>query len=194
MKKIEIIWRDILENATSSAIFEQKKLAEKFSFSTSTVFAAIYPLRQIGAVSVTGRNFSVTNFEKILLFWATHRNLTHDIIYETFVDAPVLEIEGLIDNETIYGAYSAARMLLKTSPSDYDKVYCYTENLTKLKERFPPSHHPPNFFVLKADSGLKNFGKITPVSETYVDLWNLKDWYADEFLKALKEKFYGFLQ
>lgn len=56
MKKIEIIWREILETGVKNPLFEQKGLAEKFSFSTSTVFAAIVPLRQIGAVAVTGRN------------------------------------------------------------------------------------------------------------------------------------------
>ena len=150
MKKIETIWREILEEAPKSAIFEQKKLAEKYGFSTSTVFAALLPLRNIGAVAVTGRNFRVVNIEKILMFWATHRNLKRDIIYQTFVDLPVLEIEGLVDNQTIFGAYSTARILLKDSPSEYDKVYVYHPEPDNLMERFPKSDNKnPNFFVIK---------------------------------------------
>lgn len=194
MKKIEIIWRDILEEAIKNPIFEQKKLAQKYSFSTSTVFAAVSPLRQIGAIEVTGRNFKVINFEKVLMYWATHRNLMKDVIYSTHIDAPVMEIEGLVDNKTIYGAYSAARLMLKIAPSEYDKVYLYTSNPDSLKLRFPEVDHFPNIFVLKADPYLLDYGKTTPPSQTYVDLWNLKDWYADEFIKALKEKYYGFLQ
>lgn len=195
MKKIEIIWREILEESKKSAFFEQKKLAYKYGISTSTVFAALYPLRNIGAVAVTGRNFRVVNIEKILMFWATHRNLKRDITYQTFVDLPVLEIEGLVDNQTIFGAYSTARILLKDSPSEYDKVYVYHPEPDNLMERFPKSDNKnPNFFVIKPDPNLANYGKTTPVSQTFVDLWNLSDWYADEFIKALREKYYGFLQ
>lgn len=191
MKKIEIIWREILESAPKNPIFEQKKLAEKYGFSTSTVFAAVKPLRNIGAIDVTGRNFRVINLEKILLFWATHRDLTHDLIYTTHVDTPVMEIEGLADNEIIYGCYSAARFLLKVAPSEYDKVYLYASDLTTLKLRFPKINHSPNIFVLQSDPYLYNFGKTTPPSQTFVDLWNLKDWYAADFIKVLKEKYYA---
>jgi hypothetical protein len=191
MKKIEIIWRDVLEEASKNPAFEQKKLAIKYGFSTSTVFAAINPLRQMGAIEVTSRNFKVINFEKILMYWATHRNLMRDLIYSTYVDMPVMEIEGLVDNKTIYGCYSALRLRLKSAPSEYDKVYFYTLDPTALKLRFPKVKHAPNIFILKADPYLLKYGKTTPPSQTFVDLWNLKDWYADEFLKALKEKYYA---
>jgi hypothetical protein len=192
MQKIELIWREILETGVKNPVFRQNELAKKYGFSTSTVFAAIKPLRAIGAVRVTGRDFRLTDLEKVLMFWATHRNLTKDIVYQTRVEQPVFEIEGLVDNTTVYGAYSAGRMLLGNAPSDYDKVYIYGPN--SLAERFPKQKGQPNLFVLKPDPFLKNFGKVTPVSQTYIDLWNLSDWYAADFLKALKEKFYGFLQ
>ena len=193
-----MIWREVLESGIKQSnlpagnhVFEQKKLAEQFGFSTSTVFAAIKPLRAIGAVMVTGRNFRITNFEKILLFWATHRVLIKDIIYETRVEQPVLEIEGLVDSKTIYGAYSAGRILLGTAPAEYDKVYVYADSKKNLQQRFPPKPGRANFFVLKKDQFLT--GKTTPVSQTFIDLWNLSDWFAADFLTALKEKFYGFL-
>ncbi|MBI4099861.1 winged helix-turn-helix domain-containing protein [Candidatus Microgenomates bacterium] len=190
MKKIEMIWREILEMSSKTAFFEQKLMAAKLGISTSTVFAAIKPLRAIGAVTVTGRNFRVTNLEKILLFWATHRQLTRDIIYQTRVDSPILEIEGLVPPGTVYTAYSATRRLLGTAPADYDKVYVYGD--AKTVDRFPKLPGTPNLFVLKADPFLKNYGNITPVSQTMVDLWNLPDWFAADFFKALKEKFYEF--
>lgn len=191
MKKIEIIWREILETGVKNPVFEQKQLAEKFNFSTSTVFAALKPLRGIGAVAVTGRNFRLTNLEKLLYFWATHRNLSKDIIYQTRVEQPTMETEGMIDNKTIYGAYSAARILLGFAPADYDKVYVYGSK--EITTRFPRLPGPANFFVLKPDPFLKP--PTTGISQTFVDLWNLSDWYATDFLRALKEKFYGgFLQ
>lgn len=191
MKKIELIWREILEKGINDPIFEQKKLAVKFGFSTSTVHAAVSALKSIGAIIVTGRNFKITNFEKILMFWATHRNLVKDIVYQTQVDLPTLEIEGLVDNKTVYGAYSAARILLGHAPAEYDKVYVYGGE--SLEKRFPKNNQTPNFFVLKPDPFLK--GKTTPVSQTFVDLWNLGDWFAKDYLDALKRKFYAkFLQ
>lgn len=195
MKKIELIWRDILENGLRDLNFEQKEIASKLGFSTSTVFAALKPLREIGAVEVSGRGFKLVNFAKVLMFWATHRQLSRDIIYQTRVDLPVLEIEGLVDNQTIFGAYSAGRMLLGGAPADYDKVYLYASDISELEARFPKLKGVSNLFVLKADPFLSGFGKITPLSQTYVDLWNLKDWFAKDFLNALEEKFYaGLLQ
>jgi hypothetical protein len=193
MKKIELIWREILETGVKNPVFEQKKLAQKFHFSTSTVFAAVSPLRHIGAVTVTGRNFRITNLEKILLYWATHRQLNKDIIYQTHVDAPVLEIEGLMPPHTIYGAYCAARRLLADAPADYEMVYVYASDALAIQKRFPPSKQSPNLFVLAADPYVAAFGPVTPPSQTFVDLWNLPHWYAKDFLDAVKEKFYGFL-
>ena len=151
------------------------------------------PLRKIGGVKVTGRNFRVINPEKILLFWATHRNFDKEIFYQTYTPFPVMELEGLVDNETIFGAFSAARILLKSAPADYDKVYLYHPDPLSLKKRFPENHHTPNLFVLKRDLFLHKYGKTTPPSQTFAALWNLPDWYADDFTKALTEKFYGFL-
>lgn len=191
MKKNEMIWREILDETIEQSglpagrqVFEQKNLAQKFGFSTSTVFAAIKPLRGIGAVEVTGRNFKVINFEKIIMFWATHRNLQKDIIFQTHVDLPVFEIEGLVDNNTIFGAYTAARNLLGEAVSDYDKVFVYGGI-----PRFPKKFGVPNFFLLKKDKFMK--GKITSVSQTFVDLWNLPDWFAKDYLDALREKFHA---
>lgn len=195
MKKIESIWREILETGLKKPDFEQKELAVKFGFSTSTVFAAVSDLREIGAVDVSGRGFRLINFKKALLFWATHRNLQNDFIYKTRVEMPILEIEGLVDNKSIFGGYSAAKRLLDEAPVDYDKVYLYATDSSELEARFTKKHGAPNLFVLKADSFLAGFGKVTPVSQTYVDLWNFRDWFSEDYLRALEEKFYaGLLQ
>ncbi|MCL5432398.1 MAG: hypothetical protein M1484_04935 [Patescibacteria group bacterium] len=193
MKKIELIWREILEEGIKNSVFEQKGLAGKFHLSTSTVFAAVAPLREIGAVAVTGRDFRLVNLEKVLTFWATHRHLNKDIIYQTRVNMPALEIEGLVDNQTVFAAYSATRRLLGSAPTDYDKVYVYAADAQNLRSRFAPAGGPANFFVLKSDPFLEKYGKTTCPSQTFVDLWNLTDWYAKDFLDGLKEKFYGFL-
>ena len=190
MKKIEIIWRELLYSALekSERRFRQKDLALKFGFSTSTVFQALKVPRQMGAVRVTGRFFILEDPEKLLYHWASVRSINRDIATSLRVDEPVLEVEGKMPSEVVFGAYSAARMTLATPPADYDKVYVYTNDIKKIKERFEIKKGIPNLFILKQDEFLSRYGQTTNLAQTFVDLWNLKDWCAKEYVKAIKEK------
>jgi hypothetical protein len=194
MSKKELIWREILFQAIQKKKFDftQKELAEKFGFSLSTVFNALKIPRQSGAVKVTGRNFSVIDTEKFLYIWATQRNTQKDIIYETNVPENVQKIEGRMPDGIIFGGYSAYVMRYKDAPADYAKVYVYAkrEKLEEIKNRFPKQEGEPNLFVLESDSRLKNFGGLAPDVQLFVDFWNMKDWYAKDFLNALKNKLF----
>lgn len=191
MTKKEIIWREILfqviENKKTE--FTQKELAQKYGFSLSTVFNALKFPRNANAVEGK-RGFRVRDLEKFLYLWATFRKLKKDIIYQTSVTKGVFEIEGEMPPDIIFGAYSAFLRKYKEAPADYDKVYvyCLENEIEEIKKRFPPQKGYQNLIVLKADPWLKNFGLITPDCQTFVDLWNLPEWYAKDFLNALKEK------
>lgn len=191
MKKIEIIWRELLyqAQALSNRHFTQKDLAAKFNFSTSTVFQALKHLREMGAVRVTGRNFILEDPEKLLYHWASVRKLSSDILFKGHVDFPVLEIEGLAPPAAIFGGYSAARRILSEPPADYDKVYLYLANLQEVQARYQikPGGRP-NLFILKADPFLSDYGGFTTISQTFVDIWNFEDWYSKEFIMALRRK------
>jgi len=193
MTKKEIIWREILFQAIENKKFEftQKELAQKYSFSLSTVFNALKVPREAGAVEGK-RGFRVLDIEKFLYLWATFRKIKKDIIYQTAVKKRVFEIEGEMPPFVIFGAYSAFLKKYKFAPADYDKVYVYIEekNLEEIKKRFPLQKGYINLIVLKADPWLKNFGPITPDCQTFVDLWNLTEWYAKDFLNVLKEKIF----
>ncbi len=192
MTKKEIIWREILYQAIEqkSRQMTQKELAAKFGFSLSTVFNALKAPRQIGAIKVTGRNFQIIDLEKFLYLWATARNFKKDIIYQTRVEEPVLTIEGLMPPSIIFGAYSAYRLKFQEAPADYDRVYIYASDLAEIKKRFPVSSAKsyPNFIILKADPFLKNYSQTTTFAQTFVDLWNLPEWYAKDFQEALKQR------
>jgi len=194
MSKKEILWREILFQAIGNKKFEftQKDLARRYGFSLSTVFNALKIPRQTGSIKVTGRNFSVIDAEKFLYIWATNRNIKKDIIYQTRVDLSALQIEGIMPAEVIFAAYSTYRKKYREAPADYDKVYVYAmlENLEEIKKRFPPAKGNPNLFVLKSDPWLKDHGPLTPDIQTFVDLWNMEDWYAKEYLEALKGKMF----
>ena len=190
MKKIEIIWRELLNSVLENKVrrFEQKALAQKFGFSTSTVFQALKVPRQMGAVRVTGRYFVLEDPEKLLYHWASARNVESDILASLKVEEPILKIEAKMPPKVIFGAYSAARMILTTPPADYDKIYIYSNDIEKIKERFEIKKGNANLFVLKSDRFLLDYGQTTTLAQTFVDLWNLKDWYAKEYIKAIKEK------
>lgn len=193
MTKKETIWRHILHEALTrrTDVLTQKNIAEQFHYSTSTVYNALKIPRELGAIEVTGRFFRLRDFEKLLLIWATQRYITRDIIYQTYVDMTPQKIEGSMPANTIFGAFSAYRLKYEESPADYDAIYVYSKNLESIKQRFPKEKNRkknPNLFVLKADEFLENFGTITPDVQTFVDLWNLPQWYAKDFLEALKRK------
>lgn len=193
MTKKEIVWREILFQATTNKIteFTQKGLANKFGFSLSTIFNALKIARQSNAIKVTGRNFTIQDAEKFLYIWATQRNTEKEISYQTRVNKNIREIERLMPPSAIFACYSACAMKYGAS-SDYDKVYVYADDeaLAKIKKRFPPHVGYANLIVLKSDPLLKEFGETNPDVQTFVDLWNMKDWYAKEFLNKLKEKMF----
>jgi hypothetical protein len=195
MKKIEIIWREMLYQALEQGNrkFTQKDLAAKFGFSVSTVFQALKAPRKMGAVKVGGRQFRLIDPEKLLYHWASVRNLGSDIILEGRVDKPAMEIEGLVPPDTIFGGYRAAREILDESPADYDKIYVYAGDTQAIEKRFTFTKGPANFFVLRPDQFLIHYGQVTSLAQTFVDLWNLDDWYAKDFTKALKEEIDGLL-
>lgn len=172
--------------------FTQKELTQKYGFSLSTVFNALRIPRNINAVEGK-RGFRIRDIEKFLSLWATFRNLKKDIVYQINVSKLVREIEGEMLPSTIFAAYSAFLKKYKFAPADYDKVYVYVEekSLAEIKKRFPPQKGYQNLIVLRADPWLKNFGYLTPDCQTFVDLWNLPEWYAKDFLNALKEKILG---
>ena len=192
MSKKEQIWREILQKAITHRQFEftQKDIADNLKVSLSTVFNALKVLRAQGAVKVDGRNFLVVDIEKLLYIWATQRKMEKYIIYRAAVSASAKEIEGAMPAGAIFGAYSAYSQKYNNAPADYGKVYVYADApvLAEIKKRFPRRTGEPNLFVLKSDRRLKAFGLIAPESQIFCDLWNLKDWYAKDFLKSLKER------
>jgi len=194
MNKKEIIWREILFQAIENKKIEftQKQLAQKYGFSLSTVFNALKVPRSSNCIEASGRGFKVLDIEKWLYLWATFRNLKKDIIYQTHTEKRVKQIEGEMPPNIIFSAFSAYFKKYKDAPADYDRVYIYSdkENLKKIKSRFPLKKGYVNLIVISADPWLSEFGKITPNCQTFVDLWNLSEWYAKDYLNALKEKLF----
>lgn len=200
MKKIETIWHAILHSAVAEKKYRhtQKEIAEKYGFSLSTVHHALAVPEQLGAIRKEGKFFVLAAFRKLLYYWASVRQLERDIFHRATVHQPIQEIEGLALPGTLFAGYSAARFHLSEPPADYAKVYWYAkpELLERIRDRFPPpkkSREPANVFFLKEAEAMKNYGPVTTLVQTFVDIWNLADWYSADFTKALEEKVNGLL-
>jgi len=192
LKKKEIIFREILTQAIGKkeTRFTQLALSKKFGFSLSTVNNAIKPIERIGAIEKHPRSFVLVDTKKLLLFWASVRNIKKDITYATRSDMPIMKIEGSMPHGAMFSAYSGYRLLFKDAPADYSEVYVYAdeEALKEIKQRFPPKPGPPNIIVLVRDPYLENM-PIVPTPQIYADLWNIRGWYAKEYLDSLDRRF-----
>lgn len=164
-----------------------------FGFSLSTVFNALKALRGANIISVSGRNFRLESYQKLLYLWASHRGFKNDILFSTRVELDAKKIESLLPANVEFGLYSASGFTYKIEPVDYDHVYIYIESsgLDEVLRRLPESDRKTkiyNFFVLKKDAWLKRY-ETMPLEQVFVDIWNAPEWYAKDFLKALEDKF-----
>ena len=156
MFKIEYIWRDLLDRTIEkkNPDFTITELAKKYTLSTSVVNHALIPLRALNIVKINKISSKVVDWERLLFFWATRRNLKKDIIYSTFSPLSGYDREGLMPPDVILTAFTAFRYLLNKTPADYDHVYFYSNKIEKIAKRFPMSKRLPNIFILKPLLGI----------------------------------------
>lgn len=198
VKKIETIWHYLLLCALNDGVFRhtQQDLARRFGISLSTVHHALGIPTAIGAVRKESKFFVLSDAIKLLYYWANVRNLKRRIIYQTHVNARVQDREGLALPTSIFACYTAGKLILCEAPADYTAVYFYDEqkNLKQTQERYPHNtRKPPNVFILEKTQYMASYGQFTTLPLTFVDIWNLPDWYAKNFTKALEEKIHALL-
>ena len=179
MFKIEYIWRELLDRVIEerNPDFTITELSKKYSLSTSVVNHALIPLRNLNIVKINKTLSKVVDWERLLFFWATRRNLKKDIIYSTFSPLPVYDREGLMPSEVISTGFTSFRYLLNKTPADYDHIYFYSNKIEKITKRFPNNKRPSNIFILRPDPYLLKSKKLG-LAQLFVDFWNLPEWYT----------------
>ena len=191
MKKLEQVYREILYRAMEQRQkrMTQSELSRALGISLSIVNLAVAKLSTIGAVRVERRSFAVIDTKKILYLWASVRNIEKDIVYKARVEMPVREIERAMP-DVLYAAYTAYKLRFNDVPADYSEVYVYAaeDEIGEIKKRMKGGEGMPNLFVLKKDTNLENYGKTGTLAQIFVDLWNMKEWYAAEFVKAMETR------
>ncbi len=201
MKKEELVDRHIAEMYLSGAKKQtQLGLSKALGIAISNVNSAVSNLQRTGALRIEKRGFTVTDFKRLMLYWATHRNLEKDIVYSTRADTGVKEIEGSLPGKTAFTAYSAYRLLFGEAPADYGEVYVYATNasLTEIKRRFVEKEGVPNLIVLEPDpileksieDGSLKHSSVAP-PQLFADLWNINTWNAREYSEALAKRLFG---
>jgi hypothetical protein len=197
MKKIETIYHYLLYQAIEKTQFQhtQAGLAELFRFSTSTINLALAKPTAIGAVRKSGKFFVVADPLKLLYLAATFRNLAKDIIYHTTSTLTIHELEGLAPPATIFGGYSAASQILVEPPADYSSLYLYTDSsdLHTIKSRYPSTTAGSTQVVILQKPTHIQATAHTSLPPTFIDIWNMSDWYAHDFITALEDKIRGLL-
>ena len=165
----------------------QLETARALGVSLCLVNYTVKILERMGAVKIGHRSLEVVDAESLLMYLANIRNTYKDVVYKTRVAIPVTEIERSMPPETTFAAYSAYRFRYREVPADYSEVYVYADEsaLEEIKGRFPPKEGPENLFVLK-----KEFSDV-PDALLFADLWNLREWYAKDFVRELRGRILG---
>ncbi|MBS3074351.1 hypothetical protein J4447_02730 [Candidatus Pacearchaeota archaeon] len=193
MKNQEIVLREIAFSAIEKKEFSltQSELSKNLNISLSIINNIVKKLDSMGAVKIMQRCFKILNIKKILYYWASVRNIEKDIIFRIRVETPAREIERAMP-DAVFTAFTAYKLNYNDVPADYSEVYAYAdENETEIiKERLKKmktSDNNPNLFILKKDKILGQYRKI-PLGQIFVDLWNIKEWYAKDYTSEMENK------
>lgn len=191
MRKGDRVFREILHRVYEQGerFMSQKALARACELSLGTVNLLITKLERLGAIEKKPLGFRVIDLKKILLTWASKRNLAKDIVYDTYSPLSAEGIEAQMPPGAIFTMCSGYRRRFGEVPVDYDEVYVYADS-QEVKRMFPERVvYRKNIFVLSSDPHLKlrSEGGIVPLAQLYVDLWQLGP-PANKFLEELDHK------
>lgn len=207
MRKNELVYRHILDSVLEKRQikFQQKKLAEAFGISVSTVHQALQPLKRLNALKIGGRFFTILSTEKILYYWACHRNMEKELLKKYYIPKPVAYRSAVCGPEVIFGGYERLNDLFKTPPADFDIAIWYIkaneENMTELEQRLQELEADPeprnNFFntlIYQQDDFLKFYGGRIPYCQAFVDVFNRPDWYSKDYIKEFENYYEAILE
>jgi hypothetical protein len=186
-KKMEWVYREILFQVLErkQGFLSQSSISKRCGVSIGNVNKSLKPLESMNCIEKKPRGFRVLNPKKILLYWASIRNLQRDILYQTRTEKPVEEIEKEMPT-MLFTAYSGFKFRFRRIPAEYSEILIYSKK-EKIMERFPQKKGIPNIIVLKSDIHLKIFRQI-PIGQLFADLWNLNTWYANDFIIDLEKR------
>lgn len=189
MPSVEIVWRHLL---VGSAAGRRRwpsvtAVADDLGMPLSTVHRSLAHPVEIDAVGVSASaRLQVLDPARLLTLFAAHRRVQRDVASRYRVAVPAVEVEQLATNAAaVLGGFGAVVAHLGVNRiADYDTVLFYGDpGLPAL----PPAAAGEGTEVLVAepDARLARYGRVTPLSQAYADLFSLPGWQAARFVDEL---------
>lgn len=191
--KTEQVWRHLLVGAFEHGQRQWPSVttvAEELGLAISTTHRALDHPSEIGAVDISrAGGVVVRDPGKLLILWAGSRRLLRDLLdrYHVAAAAPTVERSARAAT-TILGGFGAVVAHRQGNRiADYTTVLFYGDPELDVR-RCPEPLWPwdaTEVIVLEPDPRMASYGRITPISQAWVDLFALGGWQADRFVHAL---------
>ena len=190
LPKTEQVWRHLLVAASKG---ERRwpnlaVLAAELDMPVSTVHGALARPAEIGAVEISRAGITTYDPGELQICWAGRRRLVKDVIRRFRVTTSAYETEALLAEDPaplILGGHGA--VLAATGPNtiaNYSTVVVYGDPTVLT----PDPAGETEVIVLQPDPRLANYGRTTPLSQAWVDLFCLPNWQAGRFTHDLIPK------
>ncbi len=191
MKRTEWVLREILYRVYEENEFfmSQKSLAEACGVSLDTVNKVVGRLEAFRSLEKKPFGFRVLEPKKILLYWASTRDLRREVLYSTYSPDSPQEMEEALPENALLTAFSGCRKRFGWM-EDYEEVYVYSPPEPVRRKFGERTHLPPNLFVLQGDPHLykRSRGGVPSLAQLYVDLWQIGGDPANRHLMKLEKK------
>jgi hypothetical protein len=193
LSKTGQVWRHL---ATGAIEQDQRRwptvvaLASELDLGVSTVHRALSLPAEVGAVHIrSGGGVRVVDPGRLLMLWAGHRRLHADIVdrYRVAGSAPVIE-RSITNPAAVLGGFGAVVAHLRGNTiADYETVIVYGEPqiIHRRTVTDPEPGRVTDVIVVEADPLLARYGRATPLTQAWVDLFNLPGWQAARFVHHL---------
>lgn len=193
LSKTGQVWRHLLTMAIERG---QRRwpsvtaLSAELEIGVSTTHRALSQPVEIGAVDVRPAGLvRVVDPGRLLMLWAGHRRLHADIVdrFEVAASAPLVE-RSITNSDAVLGGFGAVVAHLGGNTiADYDTVVVYGEPEIAVRRsvRDPRPAQSCEVIVVEADPLLARYGPVTPLTQAWVDLFNLPGWQAARFVHHL---------
>lgn len=190
MPIVEAVWRHLLVGVRDGRRRwpSLSALAAELGASVSTTHRSLAHPVEIGAVSVRPLDgLQVLDPARLLVLFAAHRHVQRDIAKRSWVELRAVEVERLATSrEVVLGGFGAvvAHLGGANTIAEYSSVLFYGDpGLPGLAPA--PAGQGTEVLVAEPDPLLPRYGRVTPLSQAYADLFSLPGWQAARFIDEL---------
>ena len=190
ISKTESVWRYLLAAALERDERRQPSItaiASELGLGVSTVHKALERPTTIGAVVVhPSRGVRVIDPWRLLVLWAGKRNLENDVLCRSTSALSPDQIERRVqESDAVLSGFGGIVSHLGSNPiASYDTVVYYG---APLEDFGSDADGPTRLLVLEPDPLLGRYGRVAPLAQCYVDLFNLPGWQAARFVAEVND-------